>query len=147
MLGNKNKAPSLPAETTSLIAMGTHVRGDVTFSGRLHVDGCVEGSLHGEGEKAMLTLSNNAKVSGEIVAPHVVINGTVTGDVSASSRLELAAGARVEGNVYYKVMEVSAGAQVNGKIVHRAEALQLPRPDTVRAQIDAIALSTAEAKP
>ncbi|TLY49180.1 MAG: polymer-forming cytoskeletal protein [Gammaproteobacteria bacterium] len=148
MLGNKNKTPATPAETTSLIALGTHVRGDVTFSGRLHVDGSVQGSLHGEGDKAMLTLSNNAKVAGEIHAPHVVINGTVTGDVSASSRLELAAGARVEGNVYYRVMEMSAGAQINGKIVHGTEqpARQLARADGGR-EIDTFILSTAEAKP
>jgi len=148
MLGNKNKTSGAPAETTSLIALGTHIRGDVTFSGRLHVDGTVEGSLHGEGDKSMLTLSNNAKVAGEIHAPHVVINGIVTGDVSASSRLELAAGARVEGNVYYKVMEMSAGAQINGKIVHGTEqpARQFARSEAGR-EVEAFTLSTAEAKP
>lgn len=148
MLGNKNKTSAASAETTSLIALGTHIRGDVTFSGRLHVDGTVDGSLHGEGDKAILTLSNNAKIAGEIHAPHVVINGIVTGDVSASSRLELAAGARVEGNVYYKVMEMSAGAQINGKIVHGTEqpARQLARAEAGR-EVDAFTLSTAEAKP
>ncbi|HSE13629.1 MAG TPA: polymer-forming cytoskeletal protein, partial [Rudaea sp.] len=52
---------------------------------------------------------------------HIVINGAVTGDVTADERLELASNARVEGNVYYKVLEMSAGAQINGKMVHRAE--------------------------
>ena len=121
-----------PAETTSLIANGTQIRGDVTFNGRLHVDGSVEGALHGEGDNAVLTLSNSARVKGEITAPHVVINGEVDGDVTATQRLELAAGARVEGNVYYKVMEMSAGAQINGKIVHRGDApKQLAAPEEV----------------
>ena len=134
MLGNRNKTNQAvpPAETTSLIANGTLIRGDVSFNGRLHVDGSVEGALHGEGDSAVLTLSNSARIKGQITAPHVVINGEVDGDVTATQRLELAAGARVEGNVYYKVMEMSAGAQINGKIVHRAETpKQLAAPEEV----------------
>jgi cytoskeletal protein CcmA (bactofilin family) len=133
MLGNRNKPnPAAPAETTSLIANGTQIRGDVIFSGRLHVDGNVEGALHGESDNAVLTLSNSAHVKGEIIAPHVVVNGEVNGDVTATQRLELAAGARIEGNVYYKVMEMSAGAQINGKIVHRADPpKQLAAPESM----------------
>ena len=108
-------------ECTSLIAAGTGIRGDVQFTGRLHIDGKVEGSIHAEDGSAVLTLSNQAQVVGEIVAPHIVINGAVSGDVTASERLELASNARVEGNVYYKVLEMSAGAQINGKMVYRAE--------------------------
>jgi cytoskeletal protein CcmA (bactofilin family) len=148
MLGNKSKPAPPAADTTSLIAVGTQVRGDVRFSGRLHVDGSVEGALHGEGENAVLTLSNSAQVTGEIVAPHVVINGIVSGDVTASERLELASGARVEGNVYYKVMEMSAGAQINGKIVHRAEPpRQLAGPQETKAVVEDFALSGAAVKP
>ncbi len=113
--GNSN------SECTSLIAAGTEIRGDVQFSGRLHIDGKVEGSIRADSADAVLTLSNHAQVSGEISAPHIVINGSVTGDVTAGERLELAGNARVEGNVYYKVLEMSAGAQINGKMVHRAE--------------------------
>ena len=108
-------------KNTSLVAAGTEIRGDVQFQGRLHVDGKVEGSIRAESSDAVLTLSNHAQIVGEITAPHIVINGAVTGDVTATERLELASNARVEGNVYYKVLEMSAGAQINGKMVHRAE--------------------------
>ena len=109
------------ADNTSLIAAGTEIRGDVHFSGRLHIDGKVEGSIRADAADAVLTLSSQALITGEIQAPHIVINGAVTGDVTASERLELASNARVEGNVYYKVLEMSAGAQINGKMVHRDE--------------------------
>jgi len=109
------------AESTSLIAAGTEIRGDVQFTGRLHIDGKVEGSIRADDADAVLTLSTQAQVVGEIVAPHIVINGAVNGDVTAGERLELASNARVEGNVYYKVLEMSAGAQINGKMVYRAE--------------------------
>jgi len=93
----------------------------VQFSGRLHVDGKIEGSIRADDAAAVLTLSSHAQVVGEIQAPHIIINGSVNGDVTADERLELASNARVEGNVFYKVLEMSAGAQINGKMVHRAE--------------------------
>ena len=115
---------------TTLIAAGTTIRGDVHFNGRLHLDGNVEGSVRGEGAQAMLTLSEHAVVTGEVQAPHIVVDGTINGDVNAGERLELASNARVEGNVYYKMLEMSAGARINGKMVHRAEPQrQLPKPE------------------
>jgi cytoskeletal protein CcmA (bactofilin family) len=119
------------SEATSLIAVGTQIRGDVMFSGRLHVDGKIEGSIHGETSNCVLTLSNHGVVVGAIQVPNIVINGAITGDVTSSERLELAAGAHIEGNVYYKVLEMSAGARINGKMVHQPEPpRQLAGPET-----------------
>ena len=130
MFRNNRKPANVPADTTTLIPSGTAIKGDILFSGRLHVDGKVEGAIRGDGAQAMLTLSEHAVVTGEVQAPHIVVNGAITGDVTASERLELASNARVEGNVYYKLLEMSAGAQINGKMVHRAEPpKQLPKPE------------------
>ena len=129
MFSTKKNAQST-AEATTLIAAGTEIRGDIHFKGCLHVDGKIEGAIRGEGAQAMLTLSAHASVTGEVQAPHIVVNGAITGDVTASERLELASNARVEGNVYYKLLEMSAGAQINGKMVYRAEPpRQLPKPE------------------
>jgi cytoskeletal protein CcmA (bactofilin family) len=127
-----NRKETRPAsETTTLIATGTAIKGDIYFTGRLHVDGKIDGAIRGDGAQAMLTLSAHASVTGEVQAPHIVVDGAIIGDVTASERLELASNARVEGNVYYKLLEMSAGAQINGKMVHRAEPpKQLPRPTT-----------------
>jgi cytoskeletal protein CcmA (bactofilin family) len=131
---NNSRKEARSAEVTTLIAGSTEIRGDVHFHGRLHVDGKIDGAIRGEGAQAMLTLSEHARVTGELQAPHIIINGSVTGDVTASERLELASNARVEGNVFYKVLEMSAGAQINGKMVHRAEPpRQLSKPDTEAA--------------
>lgn len=135
MFNNNRKEGRAAPEVTTLIAAGTEIHGDILFKGRLHVDGLIEGAVHGEGPQAMLTLSEHAKVVGELNAPHIVINGSVAGDVTALDRLELASNARVEGNVYYKVLEMSAGAQINGKMVHRAEApKQLAKPEALAAE-------------
>ena len=134
MFSTKKDTRTAP-EATTLIATGTQIKGDIQFSGRLHVDGRIEGAIRGDGPQAMLTLSVHAVVTGEVQAPHIVIDGAITGDVTASERLELASNARVEGNVYYKLLEMSAGAQINGKMVHRAEPpRQLSGPGGEAAQ-------------
>lgn len=130
MFSHSRKPANVSADSTTLIAAGTVIKGDIVFSGRLHVDGKIEGAIRGDGAQAMLTLSEHAVVTGEVQAPHIVINGAITGDVTASERMELASNARVQGNVYYKMLEMSAGAQINGKMVHRAEPpRQLPKPE------------------
>jgi len=131
MFNNNRKDSHAAADVTTLIAVGTEIRGDILFKGRLHVDGVVEGAIRGDGTSAMLTLSEQARVTGELQAPHIVINGEVNGDVTAIDRLELASNARVEGNVFYKVLEMSAGARINGQMVHRPDPpKQLPRPES-----------------
>ena len=121
MFGNDKRNGRMVAAITTLIAEGTTIRGDIEFVGGLHLDGAVEGSLSAQGEQAVLTVSDKGRVNGEIRASNAVINGEVKGDVVISERLELAVHARVEGNVYYKVLEMAAGAQVNGKMIYQAD--------------------------
>ena len=121
MFGNNKRNGSAVAAITTLIAEGTIIRGDVAFTGGLHLDGMIEGAISADGSDAVLTLSEKGRVNGEIRASNAVINGAVRGDIVVAERLELAANARIEGNVYYKVLEMAAGAQINGKMVYQAE--------------------------
>ena len=127
----KRREPPRASNDTSLIATGTVVRGDMMFSGVLHLDGRIEGSVLAQGTDAVFTLSEHGHVQGEIHVPHAVINGHVQGDVHVSERLELASGARVVGDVHYRTLEMAAGAQVNGRMHHveQAPPRELPAPD------------------
>ena len=69
----------------------------------------------------MLSISERGCIEGSVVVPHVVLNGTVKGDVRATERVELGPKARVIGNVQYKLIEMSIGAEVNGKLIHESE--------------------------
>ena len=125
-----NDQPSRNGET-SLISQGTIIRGDVRFTGTLHLDGRIEGAVIGEGSSALFTLSEHGQVQGEVRVPHAMINGQVNGDIYASERLELAVQARVIGDVRYNQLEM-AGAQVNGRMAHQGEdhvQRELPAPD------------------
>lgn len=118
----KNTAAGSSSVDT-LIGRHTEVLGDVRFSGGLHVDGKVKGKVLTSSEKASsLSVSENGAIEGDVRVPHIVLNGTVIGDVHASEKITLAAKARVTGNVYYKIIEMEGGAQVNGQLVHETSA-------------------------
>lgn len=133
MWANSSKPGKSASSITTLIAEGTVIRGSVSFSGGLHVDGSIEGAVQAEGNDATLTLSEKGVVNGEIHVPNAVINGRVVGDLHIGNRLELANAARVEGNIHYRVLEMSAGAQINGKMIYRSEPqrqLAPPEPES-----------------
>ena len=118
------------ARIDTLIGRTASVQGDIEFSGGLHVDGRVNGSVRAtDGAAAALSVSEHGLVEGSVVAPHVVLNGSVNGDIIATERVVLGAKARVRGNVHYGVIEMALGAEINGKLVPRAGATPAPAPE------------------
>lgn len=118
-LDGKKGASRPQVAVDTLIGAKVVVRGDIVFSGGLHVDGTVVGTISAEpGAEALLVVSEKGRIEGEIRVPHVVIDGTVKGDIHAHGKVELAARARIEGNIHYRLLEMAAGAEVNGRIRH-----------------------------
>ncbi len=128
MFGNsKNgKTPVRSAAVESLIGSRMSIHGDVEFAGGLHVDGHINGSVVASGRDGTLTLSENGRIEGRVEVACAIINGQVTGDLCATERVELAANARVDGDVHYRMLQVAAGAQVNGRLVRLDEQRALP---------------------
>jgi cytoskeletal protein CcmA (bactofilin family) len=50
-----------------------------------------------------------------------MLNGSVRGDIVARERVVLGATARVQGNVYYGIIEMTLGAQIMGKLTRLSE--------------------------
>jgi cytoskeletal protein CcmA (bactofilin family) len=114
MFTRNSRAPRID----TLIGKSAYVRGDVEFAGGLHVDGHVGGSVRSDpASPATLSVSESGSIDGAVEVPNVVLHGAVRGDIHARERLVLGATARVEGNVYYGVIEMALGAQIMGKLV------------------------------
>jgi cytoskeletal protein CcmA (bactofilin family) len=120
MFKNTNKPASRDGQAVdTLIGPQVTIRGDLEFSGGLYVEGRIIGRVTAaEGERAVLVLGEQGSIEGEVRAPVVMIDGRLEGDVHASERVELAAKARVLGNVHYRMVEMHAGAQLTGRLVH-----------------------------
>ncbi len=119
MLGSKEKSSFGSSNSTTLIARGTEVVGDIKFSGNLDIEGIVRGNIvANSGKDAVVRIVDRGRVEGEIRAPSVIINGEIIGDVYSTKHLELASKARVRGNVHYILVEMAIGAEVNGSLKH-----------------------------
>lgn len=134
MWGNGGNKKASKIDT--LIGQNTEIRGDVRFAGGLHVDGTIRGNIIAEQEAgSVLSLSERGLIEGEVRVPNLVLNGCVNGDVYASEHVQLAANARVKGNVYYKVIEMARGAEVNGSLIHYDDSHKsLPRGKEEKAK-------------
>jgi len=126
---------SRQARIDTLVGKSARVRGDIDFQGGLHLDGAVMGSVRSDDSAASsLSVSETGSIEGTVQVPNVVLNGTVRGDIHARERLVLGATARVEGNVYYGIIEMTLGAQIIGKLVRLApDAPPAAAPATGRA--------------
>ncbi len=117
MFGKASKSNS---RIDTLIGAGTTIEGNVTFTGGLRIDGEVHGNVSADGEHpGTLVISEHARIDGEVVVPHLVINGTVNGPVRSIDSLELQPRARVAGDVEYNSIEIHLGAIVQGRLLHR----------------------------
>lgn len=136
MFGSDKKSPRNGNHAVETL-VGPHavIRGDVSFTGGLYVEGTIHGKVLAEdGSAAVITIADSGHVEGEVRAPVVVINGRMTGDIYAAERIELAANARVNGNIHYKVVEMAAGAMITGRLIHAdAPLAQLTGPEAPAA--------------
>ena len=73
----KSKASRGAAGVETLIGPGVVIRGDVTFSGGLYVEGAIHGAVVADDLEggAVLTVSERGLIEGEVRAPHVIVNG------------------------------------------------------------------------
>jgi len=111
----KFRAPKV----STIVGQGTVLNGDLVFRGGLHLDGTVKGDIAAEdGEEVTLTVSEKGEVVGDVRVTHMILNGSVVGDVYVSGRVELAPQARVTGSLYYNLLEMAMGAEVNGQLIH-----------------------------
>jgi cytoskeletal protein CcmA (bactofilin family) len=105
----------------TLIGKSARVHGDIDYQGGLHLDGHISGNVRSDDSPAAsLTVSESGSIEGAVQVPNVVLEGSVKGDIHARERVVLGATARVQGDVYYGVIEMTVGAQIKGKLVRVA---------------------------
>ncbi|MHB1514071.1 bactofilin family protein [Acidiferrobacter sp.] len=123
MLGKTGKkSGEKPCNTIdTLVGEQTTITGNLVFSGGLRIDGKVHGDITAQGEGSTLILSERGAVIGNMRAPHLVINGSIKGNVHSTECVELQAKAEITGDMTYKTLEMALGATVNGSLIHEAE--------------------------
>ena len=96
-----------------IISADTTLKGELRSKGRIKVDGRVEGEGQIDG---ILTLSRQSYWKGALAADIVIVEGTVDGDITAHSKLEIHSNATVNGAIISPTVTIRQGAKVTGRM-------------------------------
>lgn len=113
MARDRGNAGAPPESVISIIGPGMTVVGDCATDGTLRIEGTVEGTVRAG--KAVV-IGREGVVDGSVITQDAVVGGRVTGTVTAESRLEVQASARIDGEVHARRMQLEEGALVNGTL-------------------------------
>lgn len=116
--------PSASGSTFSIIGSDVVIKGDVTASVDLHVDGRIEGDI----QCASLVQGEGSHVEGAITAESARLAGSVSGSITARELVVLRS-ARISGDVHYDALTIEQGAEVEGRFAHRVPAKAAPKSD------------------
>jgi cytoskeletal protein CcmA (bactofilin family) len=89
-------------------------KGDLTGDEDLEIEGRVEGQVRLPNHQ--LTIGASGRVTAQVEAKHVVVIGHVSGNVTASERVEVQASGIVDGDIQAPRLAIQEGAVVNGNI-------------------------------
>jgi cytoskeletal protein CcmA (bactofilin family) len=102
------------ARSSASIGQGIRIKGEVTGSEDLYVDGVVDGQLNLT--NGSLTIGPNGTVKADITAREVSVRGRVDGKVTGRDRVHLASTAQVTGEVQTDRLAIDEGALLRGRV-------------------------------
>jgi cytoskeletal protein CcmA (bactofilin family) len=103
-----------PAEGSTVIGKSVIIRGELSGSEDLYVDGDVEGTI--TLEESRLTIGPNARVKADISVRDIVIFGQLTGNVHAQGRVDLRQSAQVKGDILAGRLSIEESAVLTGRV-------------------------------
>lgn len=104
------------SSTFSVIGSDVSIKGDISASVDLHVDGTVEGDL----KCASLVQGEASTITGGVMAETARLAGRVVGSITARE-LVILKSAQIEGDVHYDALTIEQGAQVDGRFAPNAQ--------------------------
>ena len=103
-----------PTGDQATIGKGLFIKGEITGSESLFVDGKVEGSITLPGNR--VTVGRNGQVAASITAREIVVLGKIRGNVSATDRVDIRAEGSLSGDVSAARISIEDGAFFKGGI-------------------------------
>jgi cytoskeletal protein CcmA (bactofilin family) len=97
-----------------VISKGLFVKGEISGTESLYIDGKVEGTINLPGNR--VTVGRNGQVGANVTAREVVVMGKVRGNVSATDRVDIRAEGALSGDVSAARISIEDGAFFKGGI-------------------------------
>ena len=113
-VGASSAASAVPTGEQSTIGKSLVVKGELTGSESLYIDGKVEGAINLPGNR--VTVGRNGQVAANIVAREIVVLGKVRGNCQASDRVDIRSEGSLTGDVIAARISIEDGAFFKGGI-------------------------------
>jgi cytoskeletal protein CcmA (bactofilin family) len=121
---------SASPRSSASISQGIKIKGEVTGSEDLFVDGHVDGKLNLA--NGSLTIGPNGSVKADVNAREVIVRGNIEGKVTGRDKVQLSSTGRVIGEVQTERLAIEEGAILRGK-VEAGKAPSKPSEDKTAA--------------
>lgn len=125
------------------ISQGIKIKGEVTGSEDLFVDGHVEGKLSLT-TNCCLTIGPNGSVKADLNAREIIVRGKVEGKVTAREKVQLWSTGEVRGEVQTDRLAIEDGALLLGRV---EAGKQTNKPIETKATVPVVTSKSADAKP
>ena len=102
------------------------IKGEVTGSEALYIDGRVEGSINLAGNR--VTVGRNGVVNASVTAREIVVLGKVKGNLTASDRVDIRSDGSLTGDVIAARISIEDGAYFKGGIDILRPEVKRPEP-------------------
>ena len=136
-------APALRPETShhmekDIVNIGKSVviKGELNGSEDLTIEGHVEGTI--QLREHVLTIGPNGRIKAQVFAKSVIVLGEVTGNVTASDKVDIRDNGSVDGDIVAPKVAIAEGAHFRGSVDMQRKpgaALQPPKPAAVPAPV------------
>ena len=114
------KAPDTARGEMTFIGKSIVIKGELSCSEDLYIDGQVEGTIDQKGNR--LTIGLNGRVKANVNACAVIVQGKLEGNIQASERVDLKQSAVVMGDIATQRISIDEGAYFKGSVNIQKEA-------------------------
>ena len=101
------------------------IKGELNGSEDLTIEGHVEGTI--QLREHVLTIGPNGKIKAQVFAKSVIVLGEVTGNVTASDKVDIRDNGSVDGDIISPRVAIAEGAHFRGSVDMQRKAAQPPR--------------------
>jgi cytoskeletal protein CcmA (bactofilin family) len=127
--------PSAPtARSLACLGQSVEVKGTITGSEDMQIDGKVEGPISLQGQR--LTVGGSGQMNSQITAREIVVYGKVSGNLRASERIEIKKDGSVVGDITTARISIEEGAYFKGRIeIDRGKKPVAPEPEDMATAV------------
>jgi cytoskeletal protein CcmA (bactofilin family) len=129
------------SRAAACISQGIRIKGEVTGSEDLFVDGLIDGKLNLT--NGSLTIGPNGTVKADVNAREVIVRGRIEGKVTGRDKVQLWSTGQITGEVLTERLAIEEGAMLKGKVEAGKQPAKASETKAATAAVTSKASETA----